>query len=241
MRPGVTISDYLTGVFGAMAAIAGLYRRDVGRDPAAAPKGAVIDAPLYGSILRVLEWTIAGHDQLGVVRGRQGNRLDNSAPLDNYPTADGRYVCVVAGSDANFARLCVAMDRSDLAADPKWATLAQRAAAGDEINDIVAAWTSSLTAAEVEARCVAADVPVGLAYTAADIAADAHMAARGDLVTVDDPVLGGVVQQAPFPRYQGEDRPVPAGAPRLGEHNDGVWGELVGADELASLRADRII
>ena len=61
--------------------------------------------------LRILEWTLAAYDRLGVVRSREGNRLANSAPLDNYPTADGKYVCIVAGSDANFARLCAAMDR----------------------------------------------------------------------------------------------------------------------------------
>jgi len=252
VRPGVTISDYLTGVFAAMAAIAGLYRRDIGRGPrpddgdgsaggSTGRPGAVIDAALYGSILRVLEWTIAGYDQLGVVRNRQGNRLDNSAPLDNYPTADGAYVCIVAGSDANFRRLCTAMERPDLADDEAWSTLAKRAAGADEINGIVADWTSSRTAAEVEAACIACDVPVGLAYTAADIAADPHMIFREDLVTIDDPVLGSVKQQAPFPRYQGEERPIPTGAPELGADNDAVWGALVGDDELARLRTDRIV
>ena len=243
VRPGVTISDYLTGVFGAMSAIAGLYRRDV--EGAGARRGsgagAVIDAALYGSVLRVLEWTIAAHDQLGVVRGREGNRLANSAPLDNYPTADGNIVSVVGGSDANFARLCAAMERPDLLADPRWATLAQRAAQADEINGIVEAWTSTHTAAEVEAACIEHGVPVGRACTAADIAADPHMAERGDLVSIVDPVLGPVAQQAPFPRYRGEDRPVPDGAPRLGEHNDEVWGDVIGDDELARLRAAGVI
>ena len=80
--------------------------------------GTSIDAPLYGSILRILEWTLAGYDRLGIVRQREGNRLSPSAPLDNYPTADGFFVCIVAGSDANFPRLCKAMERPDLAADP---------------------------------------------------------------------------------------------------------------------------
>ena len=150
-------------------------------------------------------------------------------------------MCIVAGSDANFARLCTAMDRPDLAADPAWSSLARRAAGADEINGIVAAWTTSLTAAEVEAACIACDVPVGLAYTAADIAADPHMQAREDLVAVADPVLGPVVQQAPFPRYEGEDRPTPSGAPRLGQDNDEVWGELLGAETVERLRADGTI
>jgi crotonobetainyl-CoA:carnitine CoA-transferase CaiB-like acyl-CoA transferase len=239
VRPGVTTSDYLTGVFAAQAAMAALYRRDARNTG----KGAVIDACLYGSVLRILEWTIAGYDRLGVVREREGNRLANSAPLDNYPTADGKYVCIVAGSDANFHRLCKAMDRADLAADPKYSRLADRARNGDEINGIVADWTMSLDAAEIERRCVEHDVPVATAYTAADIATDEHMRARGDLVTVDDSVIGPVNQQAPFPRFVGEERPVPASAPKLGEHNEEVWCDLVGltSDELAAYQHDGII
>jgi crotonobetainyl-CoA:carnitine CoA-transferase CaiB-like acyl-CoA transferase len=240
VRPGVTTSDYLTGVFAAEAVVAALYDRD---RPDGSGRGRVVDAPLYGSILRILEWTIAGHDQLGVVREREGNRLKNSAPLDNYPTADGKYVCIVAGSDANFARLCKAMDREDLLTDPEWDTLAKRAARADEINGIVAAWTMTLTASEIEARCIATDVPVGTAYSAADIAADPHMAARGDMVTVDDPVLGPVRQQAPFPRYDGEQPVAPAGAPTLGQDNEEVWCGLVGLSdgELADYRGRGVI
>lgn len=237
VRPGVTISDYLTGAFAAQAAMAALYRRDA----RGTGQGAVIDACLYGAVLRVLEWTLAGYDRLGVVRERSGNRLPNSAPLDNYPTADGRYVCIVAGSDANFRRLCDAMGRPELADDPRFVRLADRAARSDEINDLVARWTSSLDAAEVERRCIEHDVPVATAYTAADIFADAHMAARGDLVTVDDPVIGPVRQQAPFPRFVGEPRVVPSGAPRLGEHNDEVWGALLSEDDLAAHRAAGVI
>lgn len=233
VRPGVTVSDYLTGVFAAQAATALLY----------AGRGGVVDAPLYGSVLRILEWTIAAHDRLGVTRTREGNRLKNSAPLDNYPTKDGRWVCVVAGSDANFERLCRAMGRPDLPTDPQWDTLAKRAARSDEINGIVAEWTSTLTAAEVERACVEHDVPVGTAYTADDIVHDPHMQARHDIVTVEDPVIGPVRQQAPFPRIDGGDPVAPTGAPTLGQHNDDVWSGLVGLspDELAGYRRRGVI
>jgi crotonobetainyl-CoA:carnitine CoA-transferase CaiB-like acyl-CoA transferase len=250
VRPGVTISDYLTGVFAAMAAVAGLYERDAAPSgPGGTPgpgwrrPGTVIDAPLYGAVLRVLEWTLAGYDQLGVVRNREGNRLPHSAPLDNYLTADGAYVCIVAGSDANFARLCRAMDRSDLITDPRFTTLALRAKHGDEINGIVAEWAVGQSAEAVEAACIAHDVPVGTAYSAADIFADPHMAERGDLVTVEDPVVGPIRQQAPFPRYVGRPTPVPTGAPRLGADNQAVWCGLVGVspDELRQLQDDKVV
>jgi crotonobetainyl-CoA:carnitine CoA-transferase CaiB-like acyl-CoA transferase len=233
VRPGVTVSDYLTGVFAAQAATALLY----------AGRGGVVDAPLYGSVLRILEWTIAGHDRLGVTRSREGNRLANSAPLDNYPTADGKWVCIVAGSDANFERLCEAMDRPDLLADPRWETLAARARRSDEINGIVAEWTQSLTAAEIERRCVEHDVPVGTAYTAEDIVNDPHMQQRHDVVTVDDPVIGATRQQAPYPRIDAAPPTAPTGAPTLGQHNEEVWCGLVGlsAAELSAYRDAGII
>lgn len=254
VRVGVTISDYLTGVFAAQAAIAALYGRDArsassDRDartddsPDGERTGAVIDAALYGSVLRILEWTLAGYDRLGVVREREGNRLANSAPLDNYPTADNKFVCIVAGSDANFARLCRAMEREDLLADPRFTKLADRAAHGDIINGIVADWTTKLQAADVEAACVAHDVPVATAYSAMDIFADPHMESRGDIVTVQDPVIGAVRQQAPFPRVVGALPVIPSGAPILGEHTDAVLTELLdlSTSELATLRDHGVI
>ncbi len=226
VRVGVTISDYLTGIFAAQAAVSALYARDVREGG-----GAVIDAALYGAALRILEWTLPAYDRLGVVRSREGNRLANSAPLDNYPTRDGKYVCIVAGSDANFSRLCKAMERLDLLDDPRFTKLADRAAHGDLINGIVGEWTATLDAREIEARCVACDVPVATAYTAADIFADPHMTARGDIVTVDDPVVGPLRQQAPFPRRVGEPVEAPGGAPRLGEHTRAVLHDLLGLSE----------
>lgn len=238
VRVGVTISDYLTGVFCAHAAVAALYQRDA----RGTGEGAVIDAALYGASLRILEWTLAAYDRLGVVRNREGNRLANSAPLDNYPTADGRFVCIVAGSDANFGRLVTAMEQPELLDDPRFVKLADRAEHSDEINDLVAAWTSGLAADEVVARCVAADVPVATAFTAADIFADPHVAARGDLVTVEDPVAGPLRQQAPYPRRLGEAPEAPSGAPRLGEHTREVLGGLGLSDaELDDLAAEGVL
>ncbi len=237
VRVGVTISDYLTGIFAAQAAVAALYARD-----ARGGEGCVIDAALYGSALRILEWTLAGYDRLGIVRNREGNRLANSAPLDNYPTGDGKYVCIVAGSDANFSRLCKAMDRPDLLDDPRFTRLADRAAHGDLINGIVAEWTQTLDATEIEARCVAHDVPVATAYSAADIFADPHFAHRHDLVTVDDPVAGPLRQQAPFPRVAGTSPVAPSGAPELGAHTDEVLASIgCSVAEIAALREEGVV
>jgi formyl-CoA transferase len=178
VRPGVTVTDYLTALFAAQAAMGLLYERDA----RGTGRGGVIDAYLYGSALRILEWTIAAYDRLGTVRSRRGNRLDYAAPLDNYPSRDGRYVCIVGAAQVNFTRLCRAMDRPDLIEDERFASPTARAAHNQEINAIVAAWVAERDANEVEQRCVECDVIVGTAYDAADLSTDEHVLARDDIL-----------------------------------------------------------
>ena len=74
-------------------------------------------------------------------------------------------------------------------------------------------------------------MPVATAYTAVDIFNDPHIAARGDLVTVDDPVIGGVRQQAPFPRFVGTPVQTPSGAPLLGANTREVLSALLDISE----------
>jgi formyl-CoA transferase len=236
VRPGLPVSDYLTAVFAAQAVTSLLYERDA----KGSGTGGVVDAYLYGSVLRIMEWTIAAYDRLDSVRQRTGNRTMAAAPLDNYRSRDGRYVCIVAVNDTMFARLCEAMGRLELTADNRFSTAAARRRNRDKINQAVAEWAAGLDAAEIEKRCLRRSVPVGTVYDVADIAADEHVHARGDICTVDDPVIGPVRQQAPFPRFGNELPPTPCGAPRLSEHTDEVLSDLLGLSsaDLAALRTD---
>jgi crotonobetainyl-CoA:carnitine CoA-transferase CaiB-like acyl-CoA transferase len=238
VRPGIIISDYLTGVFNALAIMIALYHRDVHRGG-----GQWVDLALYESVFRILEHTLPAYDRLGVVRGREGNRLRNSAPLDNWETKDGQFICIVAAGDGLFPRLARAIGREDLLADPRFSSLAKRAEHGDAINVIVGEWCLRHTASEIEAIMLAAAVPVTRAYSIADIAADPHYAARADIVTVDDPTVGPVRQPAVYPRLSATPGRIERGAPKLGEHNQEIYGGLLGftADELARLRSDGVI
>ena len=199
--------------------------------------GAVIDAPLYGSVLRILEWTLAAYDRLGTVRGREGNRLKVSAPLDNYLAGDGVYVCVVAGSDANFARLCQAMGAPTCVGDPRFATLADRARHGDEINATVADWVGSLPSDEVEQRCVAADVPVGTRLQRRRHLRRPPHGRAGRPGDGAGPGRRPDPPTSPLPPARRQGPGPPTGAPRLGQHNEEVWCDLVGlsGDELRRL------
>ena len=218
---------------------AGLYGRDAGAGGARGGRGDRRPALRVG----------AAHP--GVDAGRlrppghrppaRGQPAVHSAPLDNYPTADGFYVCIVAGSDANFTRLCAAMGRPELAERPPLRHPGRAGGPGRRDQRHRGRLDGVASPAERSRRAASTTTcRSGTAYSAADIFADPHMAARGDLVAVDDPVIGPVRQQAPFPRLAGSPAPSPRGAPRSGEHNREVWCDLVGLSdaELADL-ADR--
>ena len=239
VRPGLPVSDYLTGVFAAQAVTSLLYERDA----KGTGTGGVVDAYLYGSVLRIMEWTIAAYDRLGTVRQRTGNRSDQVAPLDNFASRDGRYVCVVAVRQGMFERLCEAMNRPELLIDERFATLSARRRNRDVVNQTIAEWASGLDATTIEERCSHHGVPVGVVYDVSDVVADDHVLAQGDVCTVDDPVIGPVRQQAPYPRFDDNRLPVPEGAPRLGEHTDEVFSTLLGLSEvqIAALREHNVI
>jgi crotonobetainyl-CoA:carnitine CoA-transferase CaiB-like acyl-CoA transferase len=244
VRPGLIVSDYLTAVFNAFAILAAVYERDrAARASGAVSRGQWVDLSLYESILRVMEHTLATYDRTGVVREREGNRLRNSAPLDNWETKDGKFVCIIAAGDGLFPRLCRAMGREDLAREPRFATMARRAEHGDEINGIVAAWVAERTSAEIQAILERHEVPFGVAYSVADIFADPHVQSRGVIETVDDPTIGPVRMQGVYPRFSRTPGRIPAGAPVLGADNAAVYGELlgIGRDELARLAAEGVI
>jgi crotonobetainyl-CoA:carnitine CoA-transferase CaiB-like acyl-CoA transferase len=238
VRPGVVVSDYLTGVFNAFAIVMALYHRDVHQGG-----GQWVDLSLYESVFRILEHTVAAYDRLGIVREREGNRLRNSAPLDTWETQDGQYVAIIAAGDALFPRLAGAMGRPNLLEDPRFRTLADRAANGDAINAIVGEWCRAHTAADIETILVAAEVPVTRAFSIADIMHDPHFAAREDIVTVEDPTIGPVKMQGVYPRLSATPGRITRGAPKLGEHNAEVYGTWLGLGEadLAALRAEGVI
>ncbi|MGH7860266.1 MAG: CaiB/BaiF CoA transferase family protein, partial [Candidatus Binatia bacterium] len=206
-------------------------------------RGQWVDLALYESVFRLMEHTVAAYDRLGIVREREGNRLRNSAPLDNWETRDGETICIVAAGDGLFSRLAAAMGREDLLEDPRFRTLADRARHGDEINEIVAAWCRERTAAEIEEILVAAQVPVCRAYSIRDIFADPHYRERKDIVDVADPQIGTVKMQGVYPRLSRTPGAVRRGAPRLGEHNEEIYGGLLGlaASEIEALRIEKVI
>jgi formyl-CoA transferase len=105
---------------------------------------------------------------------------------------------IAGNSEGAFTRLMTALGRTDLAADTALSSGPGRAAHEDELNDVISAWTSSLTAAEADRILAAAGVPAGPILGAAAIADDPQYRAR-DMLRPVEVVVDGDAQEISFP------------------------------------------
>lgn len=235
--PSVSLVDYLTGMYAAMGALAAIYQLKVSGGLA-----EEVDVALYESIFRMLEVVVAEYDVLGTVRERTGNELAASSPAGMYHTRDGQWMVIVTSTERTFVRLAQAMEREDMLTDPRYATNRARLERRDEVNAILAAWTSARTRDEVEARLDSCSVPHSSVYSAPDIFADAHYAAREMLVEVAHPQLGTITLPGVVPKFSQNPGSIRNAGPALGEHTEDVLSGLgLSSDEITDLRNKGVI
>ena len=225
-RAGISIGDTLAATFACVGTLVALHAREnTGR-------GQVVDAALYEAVLGVMESLIPEYTVSGYVRPRTGSILPNVAPANAYPTADGEHL-ISGNQDTVFKRLADAMGRPELADDERYATHNARGANQAELDELIAEWSKGLTSAELEDLLNRHSVPNGKIYTAPDMLADAHFAARKAIVTMAHPQLGDFPMQNVVPKLSDTPGEVRWVGPELGEHTDEVLAEALDLDETA--------
>jgi crotonobetainyl-CoA:carnitine CoA-transferase CaiB-like acyl-CoA transferase len=231
--------DALTGLFAAYATMLAVYERDV----RGSGRGQVVDASLYESLFRLVEAQVIGFDQLGIVKQRKGNRMDEDSPRNAYRTSDGEYVAVSIGSQRIFGRLAQALGRPELPDDPRFSSLSRRVEHGDVLDAMLAAWFAGLPLAEAMRRLGEADVVAGPVYDIRRIASDPHYAAREDIVEVPDPDFGHVRMQGVVPKLSRTPGQVRHPGLDRGAHNAEIYGGLLGLseEEVARLRREGVV
>jgi crotonobetainyl-CoA:carnitine CoA-transferase CaiB-like acyl-CoA transferase len=220
-RAGISIGDSLAATYACLGALMALHHRH------ATGKGQVVDSALYEAVLAnmealVPEYTVAGH-----IRERSGSILPKIAPSNVYPTNDGE-VLIGGNQDSVWRRMATMMGRSDLAEDPRYATHHARGENQQELDELIAGWTATLTSADLLARCEKHGVPAGRIYRAPEMLEDPHFAAREALVALDHPEHENFVMQNVAPRLSETPGAVRAVGPALGAHNEEIYGELLG-------------
>ena len=233
------LGDMVSGLFGALGVMIALYHRDAQKSG----RGQVVDLGLYEAVFRLLEVLPAEYDQLGIVRERAGNRNPSVAPLGVFQTGDGRWVSMVASSQAVCERLFRAMGGEELVADPRFRTMKDRLDNVDALEALMAEWIGRHTLAEVREIFTAGEVPFAPVYTIADVFQDPQFAARENIIEVTDPELGKVRMPGVVPRLSETPGRVRSAGPALGAHTDTVLRDIGGytEEELASLRNEGVI
>jgi formyl-CoA transferase len=231
VRPNLSIGDTIASLHGVIGALMALH----------SGKGQIVDVALYEAIFNCMESLLPEYAAQGYVRERSGSTLPGIAPSNLYPCTDG-YVLIAGNADALYRRLMTAIGREDLRDDPALARNDGRAAQMERIDAAIAAWTSQLSLDEVLDRMQKAEVPAGRIYSAADIAADPHYAARG---MIEEIVAGdGERLKVPgiVPKLSATPGAIRSPAPNLGEHTDEVLGAIGYArDEIAEFRKKGIV
>ncbi|MCG9916465.1 MAG: CoA transferase [Phenylobacterium sp.] len=236
-RAGISIGDSLAAMHAVMGIMMALHARD------RTGKGQVIDAALYESVLGVMENLITEYDLTGYVRERSGSILPGIAPSNAYPCAGGDMAVIGGNGDTVFARLCEAMGQPALAADPRFATHAARGERQGELDEIISAWTVTLSLKDLLDLLEQHGVPAGRIYRAPDMLEDPHFIAREAVVSVPHPVFGQVRMQNAFPKLSATPGKVRWPGPELGAHTDEVLRGVAGLspEAVAGLRARGVI
>ncbi len=222
LHMGFPIADAVAGLFGALGIVAALYREKV----APRGQGQEIDCSLMESMFRVMDFLPIEYDQLGIVRGRLGNSSQYAAPGNVYRTRDGHWASIAASTQRIFERLCVALELTGVAEDPRYRTNPDRVRNREALDALVADAIARRTLDELAALLDAHAVGFSPIYDIADIFRDPHIAAREGIVSVDDDELGPVRMQSVVPRFSETPGAVHHAGPSLGQHNEEVLGAL---------------
>src|SRR5918997_6926446 len=226
-RVGISLGDSLAATFGAFGAVTALYNR-----ASRGGKGQVVDVGIYEAVLALMESTIPEYALAGHVRGRTGAILPFVGPSNTYPTRDDDYVVIGANADTVFARFAEATGHPEWAEDERYATHNARGENQEELDSMISGWTKEHTVDEVLEVLKEAGVPAGKVFTAKDMVEDPHYAARENVVTVQDPEIGPFPMQNVVPRLIDTPGTARCTGPALGQHNDEVYGEVLGLSEV---------
>ena len=232
---GFSLTDHLSGLAGAFAAIEAVEHRD------RTGEGLTIDLSQYELGLGLMGPALLDYLANGVNPEPVGNRhpFDAWAPHGIYRCAgDDEWVAIAVRGDEEWQRFAEVAGFD--ASDSRFATHTARIANQDALDEMLEAWTSSRDRFDVAERCQAAGIAAGPVQNARDLAErDPQLAARGFFGTANASNWGDYgIDRFPA-RFNGERPQVYAGVRRGGEDTFDVLVEVLGMgdEQVAELMA----
>ncbi len=239
VKAGPAICDFSAGTHLYGAIVTALFRRE------RTGQGALVEVSMQESVYATLSSSLglhyAGRSDLPPRTGNQHPGLAES-PYNVYPVRDG-WVAIICVGEPQWQALLRAMGREDLAQAPRFASLGQRVAHMEEIDELVSTFTRSFDKQALVALLNEHRVPCAPVRELDEVVNDAHMHARQSLAWVDHPMYGRVcLPRSPLRFTHLAPPPIePSGS--LGRDNAQVYGQWLGLDAqaLAALEAEGVI
>jgi crotonobetainyl-CoA:carnitine CoA-transferase CaiB-like acyl-CoA transferase len=224
-KVGIAINDIAAGATAIYSILAAqMMRQRTG-------EGQYIDISLVDAGLAWTLWEAGAYFGSGEVPAPSGTRHRRSTPYQAYRTSDG-YVTIGANNDRLWQRFCNdVVRRPDWLEDPRFATLPDRMARIDELEQEIEKITTTRTTAEWVEICDQAGIPGGPVLTYDETLADEHIIARDMVVDLDHPIIGPMRTVGTGARFSGIDFEVRGPAPWLGQHTTDVLAEHGLSDE----------
>ena len=238
VKPGLSVADFYTALFGCSAVMFAIYDRDVN----GSGEGQMIDCCLTESILRLQESIIAEYSIDGTIRTRIGNGTTVTVPSGHFLTKDGRYLALSVSGDKLY-RICMEkIGRPDMIEKEEYKTGTGRTAHREEINKVFADWALAHTIDEC-LEILGDDIPNNRIYNAADIVKDPQFAFRNDIIEVESPKFGKFKMQNVVPKMSGTPGEVRWLGADLGAFNHEVLHDMLGYsdEEIEQFKANGTI
>jgi formyl-CoA transferase len=229
VKVGVPITDLGAGLFGIFGILCALRARHV------TGRGQLVDTSLFEAGLALSAWEATEYWYTGQIPRRLGTAHRLNAPYQAFRASDGRFT-VGAANSRLWPRFCGILGLERLVDDPRFAGVGDRVAHQPELEREIEAVTRNHTRAYWLGRCEEVGIPAGPIYSVPEALADPQAVARHMVDEYDYPGAGRVKALGNPVKLSRSPARLAKGAPRLGEDNAAVLGELgLGRDEIERL------
>ena len=232
MRFPTPVADMTCGLFIVIGILAALRARDQ------SGQGQFLDMSLQEGQMTWLANVAGDYFATGQDPPRRGNRHPQVVPYEAVQAGDGDWFILGVASDNVWGGFCRQVGRADLAADPRFATNAQRIAHYDDLLPIVRGIIRAKPCEQWLNELRAAGVPCGRINSVAAALSDPHLIERGFIVELEHPALGLIKSLATPIHLSSTPLIYRRHPPRLGEHSDEVARQIgYSVAEIEMLRA----
>jgi crotonobetainyl-CoA:carnitine CoA-transferase CaiB-like acyl-CoA transferase len=215
VKVGAPVTDITAGILAAMGAAAAYAGK------LATGQGTRVDTSLFEAGITHTYWQSAIALATGESPQALGSAHPLNAPYQAFQTADG-YINVGAANQRNWLRLLEVLQASDLEADPRFATNADRMANLDALVAELERMFRQRTSAEWLTALDAQGVPAGPILSITEMLTHPQAVARDMVVAMEHPRCGSIAGLGMPVKFHGSESPSYQAAPLLGQHSRAV-------------------